>query len=250
MTGNPLRPALVAIAVFGLCAGFLAHIIGFGVWSGPIWAATAIPCLLALLVEIWTSLRSGRIGLDIVAALSMSAALAFGEYLAAAIVALMYSGGQFLESYADRKARRDMSQLLARAPRFAMIHRDGALAEIPIDAIEPGDRLLIRRGDVVPVDGTVAEGTAILYISHRMEEIRQIIGADALIYQDVDAMKRVVRQLNPKINGFEASCFDGVYITGDVTPEYLDRLEASRQAADAADIELRTQLNLNLASAD
>jgi heavy metal translocating P-type ATPase len=162
VTGNPLRPALVAIAVFGLCAGFLAHIIGFGIWSGPIWAATAIPGLLALLVEIWTSLRSGRIGLDIVAALSMSAALAFGEYLAAAIVALMYSGGQFLESYADRKARRDMSQLLARAPRFAMIHRDGALAEIPIDAIEPGDRLLIRRGDVVPVDGTVAEGTAIL----------------------------------------------------------------------------------------
>jgi amidophosphoribosyltransferase len=50
-----------------------------------------------------------------------------------------------------------------------------------------------------------------------IEEIRQFIGADALIYQDVDAMKRVVAALNPKVNTFEASCFDGVYITGDVT---------------------------------
>jgi amidophosphoribosyltransferase len=50
-----------------------------------------------------------------------------------------------------------------------------------------------------------------------VEEIRRFIGADALIYQDVDAMKRVVKALNPKLDGFEASCFDGVYITGDVS---------------------------------
>src|SRR5213075_2374198 len=48
-----------------------------------------------------------------------------------------------------------------------------------------------------------------------IEEVRQFIGADALIYQDVDAMKRVVSQLNPKLDGFEASCFDGVYIAGE-----------------------------------
>ena len=82
------------------------------------------------------------------------------------------------------------------------------------------------------------------------EEIRRMIEADGLVYQDIDAMKRSVAELGPHLTSFEASCFDGVYITGDVTPEYLDRLEASRQAADAADIELRTQLNLNLASAD
>jgi amidophosphoribosyltransferase len=50
-----------------------------------------------------------------------------------------------------------------------------------------------------------------------VEEIRRFIGADALIYQDVDAMKRVVKALNPRLDGFEASCFDGVYITGDVS---------------------------------
>ncbi|MDP1902382.1 MAG: amidophosphoribosyltransferase [Rubrivivax sp.] len=62
-----------------------------------------------------------------------------------------------------------------------------------------------------------------------IEEIRQFIGADALIYQDVDAMKRVVGALNPRLDGFEASCFDGHYITGDVTAEDFAALEAQRR---------------------
>jgi amidophosphoribosyltransferase len=63
-----------------------------------------------------------------------------------------------------------------------------------------------------------------------IEEIRAYIGADALIYQDVDAMKRVVKALNPKIDGFEASCFDGVYVTGDITAADFSALEAQRRA--------------------
>lgn len=61
-----------------------------------------------------------------------------------------------------------------------------------------------------------------------IEEIRQFIGADALIYQDVDAMKRVVHALNPGVVGFEASCFDGSYITGDVSKEDFATMEAQR----------------------
>ena len=63
-----------------------------------------------------------------------------------------------------------------------------------------------------------------------IEEIRQFIGADALIYQDVDAMKRVVGALNPLIKGFEASCFDGVYITGDVTAADFDAMALQRKS--------------------
>jgi len=61
------------------------------------------------------------------------------------------------------------------------------------------------------------------------EEIRAYIGADALIYQDVDAMKRVVGALNPKIVTFEASCFDGRYITGDVSAEDFATMQAQRK---------------------
>ena len=60
------------------------------------------------------------------------------------------------------------------------------------------------------------------------EEVRQIIGADALIYQDVEAMKKVVGLLNPSIKGFEASCFDGEYITGDVSAEDFAAIESQR----------------------
>ncbi|MDE2613557.1 MAG: amidophosphoribosyltransferase [Burkholderiales bacterium] len=61
-----------------------------------------------------------------------------------------------------------------------------------------------------------------------VEQIREFIGADALIYQDVDAMKRVVKALNPALDGFEASCFDGRYITGDITDADLAALDAQR----------------------
>jgi amidophosphoribosyltransferase len=62
-----------------------------------------------------------------------------------------------------------------------------------------------------------------------MEEICRFIGADALIYQDVDAMKKVVAALNPALKGFEASCFDGRYITGDVSAADFDAIATQRR---------------------
>jgi amidophosphoribosyltransferase len=86
------------------------------------------------------------------------------------------------------------------------------------------------------------------------EEVARIIGADALIYQDVEDMKRAVRDINPELGGFEASCFDGNYVTGDVTSEYLDGIELARLAPsaqsdrDAASdgMQVRSQLHLQL----
>jgi amidophosphoribosyltransferase len=78
-----------------------------------------------------------------------------------------------------------------------------------------------------------------------MEEIRQFIGADALIYQDVDAMKKVVGALNPKVAGFEASCFDGHYVTGDVSAEDFASMAAQRsKQGEEEDNNNRTRLAL------
>ncbi len=156
------RQFLAALVALGLAAGLATKLAGLGAWSPLIWAVVTVPVLLALLMEIVTSLRRGDLGLDIVAALSMTGALLVGENLAAAIVALMYAGGQYLESYAERAARREMTALLSRVPRTAVRHRDGHLEEVALDLIVPGDRLLVRQGDVVPVDGTVVEGAAVL----------------------------------------------------------------------------------------
>ncbi|CAN5719699.1 amidophosphoribosyltransferase [soil metagenome] len=83
------------------------------------------------------------------------------------------------------------------------------------------------------------------------EEVCREITADALVYQDVAAMKRSISDVNPALRSIEASCFDGYYVTGDVTSAYLDRLEAARNnpSMDTEDL-MRSQLNLNLAGTD
>jgi heavy metal translocating P-type ATPase len=157
-----LKVGLLAIALAGLVAGLGLSFAGFPQVADLVWSAGVVPVLLGLVVEIVRSLRHGEVGLDIVAALSMSAALAFNETLAAAVVALMYSGGTFLESFAEGRARREMRSLLARVPRTASRRLDGTLEEVPLDDIEPGDLLLIRQGDVAPVDGLLASNRAML----------------------------------------------------------------------------------------
>ena len=157
-----VRPILVAVPATGLVLGMIARLAGFDHWAGPVWAGVTAPVLVVLLIEIVTSLRRGDVGLDVVAALSMGGALAFGEHLAAVVVALMYAGGQYLESFAERRASREMTALLSRVPRTALRHRDGRLEEVALGYIEPGDRLLVGHGDVVAVDGTVSGGLAIL----------------------------------------------------------------------------------------
>ncbi|WP_025915905.1 amidophosphoribosyltransferase [Herminiimonas sp. CN] len=83
------------------------------------------------------------------------------------------------------------------------------------------------------------------------EEVCREITADALIYQDLDALKRSISDVNPALKNFEASCFDGVYVTGDITRDYLDRIENARNNPQPLlEDAVRSQLNLNLAHAD
>jgi heavy metal translocating P-type ATPase len=156
------RPALVGIPLLGLVGGFATQLAGYSLTAEWIWGSATLPVLLALLAQIVVSMWRGEFGLDIVAALSMSGALVFGEHLAAVVVALMYAGGQYLESFAEDRARREMTKLLSRVPRTALRHRNGLLEEVGLEVLEPGDRIMVRRGEVVAVDGAVATGVAVL----------------------------------------------------------------------------------------
>ena len=83
------------------------------------------------------------------------------------------------------------------------------------------------------------------------EEVCREITADALVYQDVEALKRSISDVNPLLKNFEASCFDGVYVTGDISRDYLDRLEFARNnPKPVSEDAVRSQLNLNLARVD
>lgn len=162
---NRLRPYLLALALVATILGIAAPYFERPELSQPIWQTGAAPVLAVLILDIILSLAKGRFGLDLVAALSMSAALWFGETLAAAVVALMYSGGQVLENYAANRARRELTALLERAPREAMRQLDGRMELVPIEDLRVNDRVLVRHGDVVPTDGTLREGRALLDLS-------------------------------------------------------------------------------------
>lgn len=86
-----LKIAILLIALAGLMAGLALWGAGRAGHAGLVWTLGVVPALAALLAEIARSIRRGEVGLDIVAALSMTAALVFGETLAAAVVAVMYS---------------------------------------------------------------------------------------------------------------------------------------------------------------
>lgn len=164
MQQNPgrMKSVLLLIAVIGLTAGLALLVAGLPDAATLAWRAGLVPVLGALSYEILRSLWRGEVGLDIVAALSMSAAAVFGETLAASIVAVMYSGGAFLESFAERRARREMSALLSRVPRTATKYVNDTLEDVPLDRVEPGDLLLIHQGAVVPADGDIESAHAIL----------------------------------------------------------------------------------------
>lgn len=149
------------VALAGLTVGVIGWAAGAN-WHAWPWAVATALVLAALIVEIVRSLSKGDVGLDLVAALSMSAALAFGEMLAGNVVALMYAGGQFLEGYAAGRARREMTALLGRVAHSAMRYGSEGLEDIPIQALVQGDRLLVRRGEVIPVDGCLASPAAVI----------------------------------------------------------------------------------------
>ena len=113
--------------------------------------------------QAWSMIRDllrGNFGLDVLAVTAITATVLVGDHWAALIVVLMLTGGEALEDYANARAHREVSALLKRAPRFA--HRatpGGTFVEVPISEVVAGDLIMVRPGEVVPVDG-VLEGEA------------------------------------------------------------------------------------------
>jgi heavy metal translocating P-type ATPase len=127
-----------------------------------LWAATTAMLLVPLTLSVLRSLLRRDVGVDAIALVSMAGALALGEYLAGAVVALMLAGGNALEESANRRARRELTALVERAPRSALLRRGDALVEVPVEEVASDDVVLVRAGEVVPVDGMVESDEAIV----------------------------------------------------------------------------------------
>ena len=157
-----LRRALIIIALMGLATGLVAAFTGHSGLARWIWAAGTIPVVTGLAISIARDVLAGRMGVDAVAFVSMAAALALGQTLAGVVVAIMYAGGTVLEDFAVGRAERDLKSLIDRAPRVAHRNTGASFDDVPIDQVAVGDALLVRAGEVIPVDGQITSPSASL----------------------------------------------------------------------------------------
>jgi heavy metal translocating P-type ATPase len=198
MAPGPARRSalLLGAATAGLGAGLAARLAGAGGLGDLVLGLTVAAGLVPLAVSVARRLARREPGVDVVALLALGGSLALGEYLAGAVIAVMLASGRVLEAYAGDRARRELGALLERAPRVAHRYQaeasgsptersgcppldgseppdrstgtpppsqpDQSLVDVPVAELRPGDRLLVKPGEVVPVDGLVVETTAVL----------------------------------------------------------------------------------------
>ena len=153
---------LVVATLVGCAVGGAAVLAGADTVAAVAWSATGVVAAIPLLVGFVEAIRRREVGLDVIALLAIGGSIALGEYLAAAIIGVMLATGEALDAYAAARAEHELTALLQRAPREAHRVLDRSIETVPIDAVEPGDRLLVKSGEVVPVDGVVTDGTAVL----------------------------------------------------------------------------------------
>ncbi len=162
LTDRFLRRALIIMALGGLVLGGLAWLAGREGLAQWLWAAGTLPVVIGLAVSMARDLLAGRMGVDAVAFVSMSAALLLGQNLAGIVVAVMYAGGNLLEDFAVARAERDLKSLVDRAPRVAHRWIDSSVEDIPIEEVAVGDLILVRAGEVIPVDGVISSAAAVV----------------------------------------------------------------------------------------
>jgi heavy metal translocating P-type ATPase len=154
---------LAGVAVVAIAAGFALHLAGAPAAGHQVWRAAVALLAVELAFEVGrTVIVEHHLGVDTIALVAMVGALALGEELAGAVIGLMFTGGAALETVASRRARRELTQLVQRAPRVAQLRVDGGIDEVPVDRVQPGDVVLVRAGEVVPVDGTVVSEEAVV----------------------------------------------------------------------------------------
>ena len=156
------RYPIPAIAIIGLIVGTVVHYIFNDEETGQwIWFITLVIGGAPIVFETIKEMLHGRFASDIVAMLAISTAIITNEAFPGVIIVIMQSGGKALEDYAFRKATTSLDELMTRSPKIA--HRKinvNEIEDVDVERIRIGDQLVIRPGDLVPVDGTIVSGNA------------------------------------------------------------------------------------------
>lgn len=158
---------------------------------------------LSMLVEMIKTLRAGNYGVDLLAITAVAATLAVGQYWASMIVLIMLVGGESLEDYAAKKAHTELKALLDNSPQTAhKLTKDGETSDISVEEAQIGDKLLVRPGETVPVDGHIISGSSLFDEASLTGESRPVqkdqgdtiysgsINGDGAITMEVDKLAK------------------------------------------------------------
>lgn len=157
---------LAGLALVGMAVGCLMLSVGASTIGHVVWATAVVLLASELTVEVGRSVVvEHSLGVDTIALVAMIGALALGEVLAGLVIGLMFSGGATLEHVASARARRELTGLVQRAPKVARVRIDGHLREVSVGDVGVGDVVVVRTGEVVPVDGAMLTDEAVLDMS-------------------------------------------------------------------------------------
>jgi cation transport ATPase len=157
-----LSAMAVGLSALGLSLGLTVLAFGqHGAATTSFVAVTSVGIAFSV-ASTWRSLMRARVGVDLIALGALIGALLVREYLAGAVIGVMLTSGNALEGWAAGQARRDLQELLQRAPRFAHRYVDDALETISLNDVVSGDLLMVASGELVPVDGMVESSSVVL----------------------------------------------------------------------------------------
>lgn len=150
-----------ATIVVGLAA---LSLFAAGQHEAPRWLATIYTLAIGakLFFAMIGELLHGKWGVDVLAIAAIAATNAVGEYWAALVIVLMLTGGEALEDYAGKRAQRELTALMDRAPKLARLKNGSDTKEVPIEEVTINDVVLVLPGEVIPVDGVIMLGETLV----------------------------------------------------------------------------------------
>jgi heavy metal translocating P-type ATPase len=156
------QAAFLAVTLAGLAAGALLHLGGLAGAERVVWTATTVTAVGPSAWWVIDAARHRRLGADVIALLALVGTLIVSEYLAGAVIAVMLASGRTLEAWAGARSQRELRVLLSRAPRVAHRRLGAQIYDVVVDDVRVGDLVMVKPGEIIPIDGRVESGLAVV----------------------------------------------------------------------------------------
>lgn len=168
------KQKLILIIVIAAVAVILQYILHLQVLAQALVTVVGAIIALSMFIGMIKTLKSGKYGVDLLAILAVVATLAVSEYWAAMVILVMLTGGDALEDYAAKKANTELKALLDNSPQVAHLITDNGSKDIHVNDVKVNDRIIVKPGELVPVDGIIRTGSGLFDESSLTGESRPI----------------------------------------------------------------------------